>query len=362
MFQLTPLRRKFLAVLWCVLLSTPWVIQAQQITTNEAASAVESQPQVEDPSPATVVDDAVTQNEDSNLDFLFTGKNPSNLDQLRAMQSHVRDLSDKIKAATVNIRVGQAQGSGVIVSPDGMILTAAHVIVQPGLEAVITLADSREVRAKTLGVNKGLDSGMLKINGPTEKWPYLDLGVSDDLVNGEWVVCIGHPEGLDKERGMVLRVGRVLSARPTVLQTDCVLVGGDSGGPLVNMNGELVGIHSRIGTNLWANLHVPVDVFLDEWDKLADGEMVGQKSVPYLGITLVGDTNEIETVEPGTSADRAGLEGGDVILRMNGENIAKKSDVASMFSTLSIDQKIEIVVDRDGTEMKFDLTVGRKWE
>lgn len=313
---------------------------------------------VEDPAQQ---DDSVSLNavervDRAALDFLFRGETPTTKEQLHLMEIRAKEIADKVIDATVNIQVGQAQGSGVVISRDGYVLTAAHVIGRPGIPAVLTFADGRKVTAQTLGVNRSMDSGMLKIDEPGE-WAYLDVGESTTLELGQWVIAIGHPGGIDEKRGLVLRVGRLLVNTPSLLKSDCVLVGGDSGGPLVDFDGRVIGIHSRISNNLWDNIHVPVDSFSNDWDDLADGKIVGATR-PYIGIDMVDNTNEIKEVQPNSPAAKAGLLAGDIIVRANNRDISDKSDLERAFARLRVRQVIKIVVDRDGNEMEFDVEVG----
>ena len=205
-----------------------------------------------------------------------------------------------------------------------------------------------------------------------KRWPYIELGESDSLNNGQWVVAIGHPGGIDLKRGLVLRVGRIVAKRANVLRTDCTLVGGDSGGPLVNMAGELIGIHSRIGNSLSDNLHVPADVFSVQWDQLAEGDIIGRKARPYLGLNLVDNTNEIESVSPGGPAAKAGIRPGDVLIEVDGKETKNKIELGRVFRNLKPKQKVTIKVERkkrnrgqsdekNKEETKeLELTVGRR--
>jgi serine protease Do len=293
---------------------------------------------------------------EANLAFMFDGSNPTSLDQLRFLESRAREVAEKIKKATVNIRVGQAQGTGIVVSQDGYILTAAHVIGEPDIEADVFLADGRNFKAKTLGLNRRFDSGMLRIE-TKEPLPYLDIGES----TGQWVVAIGHPGGLDRERGMVLRLGRLLANSKSVLRTDCVLVGGDSGGPLADLSGNLIGIHSRIGSQLWDNLHVPIDAFSDEWDQLAAGEIVNETPRPYLGFSLDNDSNIVTEINPGKPADQGGMKKGDKIIKIEDKVVSNKVDVSEAVDTLKVGSEITVVVERDGNNVELKLKVGRGW-
>ena len=165
-------------------------------------------------------------------------------------------MTDKVIPTTVCLQVGAASGSGVIVSEDGLILTAGHVSGEPGRKIKIILHDGRRWMASPSAGGRAIDSGMAQIT--TEgKWPYAEIGVSKDLKAGQWCIATGHPGGFKKGRPPVVRVGRIGFNSENLVQSDCTLVGGDSGGPLFDMNGKVIGIHSRIGDPISANIHVP---------------------------------------------------------------------------------------------------------
>ena len=172
------------------------------------------------------------------------------------------------------IQVGRANGSGVIIDAEGHLLTAAHVAGVPGRRATIHLPSGKTVYGITLGLNQKLDSGLIQITDPGP-WPFAPIGKSADVKVGQWCLATGHPGGYDPHRPPVLRWGRVLRTEDSAILTDCTLVGGDSGGPLFDLEGHVIGVHSRIGKNLTVNVHVPVDQFSQSWDRLLKGEMWG---------------------------------------------------------------------------------------
>ena len=321
-------------------------------------------------SPSKVVDTSTEETETetdttSVAKFDFLGDElPTSLDQLREMQNHFRRLSKKVQDATVSIQVGQAQGSGVIVTRDGYIMTAAHVIGGSDLKAVITLPDGTQLDGKTLGLNRTIDSGMAKITSEG-KFDYLDVGESNTLKVGQWVMSIGHPGGFDPDRGLVYRVGRVLRENEEVIVTDCALVGGDSGGPLVDMDGRVVGIHSRIGLTLLNNFHVPADTFTETWDDLVDGRDWGDgiggvnpATQPWLGLTLVESSLVIESVSEDGPASKAGLQAGDELLEISGRKLKSQQSLKLAMRKLSPEQTIEVKFKRDDDEKTVELTVG----
>lgn len=298
-----------------------------------------------------------------NSGFLFSGETPTTIEQLKFMESRFAEISKRVKAATVNIQIGGSQGSGVVVSSDGYILTAAHVIGQPKRTANITFFDEsgeeKIVKAETLGIETGVDSGMLKIKDDEgDDFPYLDIGISDELKEGQWVMAVGHPGGKDIKRGMVVRVGRIINLSNRVIRTDCTLVGGDSGGPLIDMNGDVIGIHSRIGSKLVENLHVPADVYAKNWDLLAKAIMIDGR--PSLGLNVVEETNEVEQITPQGAAEKAGLKKGDLIVKLGSIPIEDKKDIFDAITNLNLRPNVvtEIVVLREGEEKTIELIVG----
>src|SRR6266568_4225222 len=156
-------------------------------------------------------------------------KEPTNIKELKELQLRVQDVYKKVTPAVVGIQIGGASGSGVIVTEDGSVLTAGHVSGQPDSDCFVIFPDGKRLKAKSLGQNKGIDSGMIKIT-ESGKYPHVELGDSKTLQKGQWVVSLGHPGGFVPGRSPVLRLGRVINATDSLIQTDCTLVGGDSGG------------------------------------------------------------------------------------------------------------------------------------
>ena len=202
---------------------------------------------------------------------------PASVDELRAVEAHVQKVIEKVMPAVVGIRIGNGQGSGVIVKEDGTALTAGHVSGPPNQNAQVVMPSGKVLKGKALGRFVSIDSGMVKIVDEG-KYPFVEMGKSADLRPGQWVVAIGHPGGFRPNRTPVVRLGRILFANQFVIRTDCTLVGGDSGGPLFDMQGRVIGIHSRIGGfAITENMHVPVDTFRETWDKLVKGDSWGSQ-------------------------------------------------------------------------------------
>jgi len=317
--------------------------------------------------PGSAATESASEQVSSRIQAILEGDAPKTAADLREMQRRTRQLIEKIWPATVGLRVGQAQGSGVIVSADGYVLTAAHVIQRPGLPVDVVLHDGRIVRGKTLGLDRASDAGMVKIDKPPaegEDWPFLEIGDSEDLRLGEWCLVLGHPGGYQAGRRPVVRFGRVLALEDDLVVTDCTLVGGDSGGPLLDMDGKVVGIHSRIGGSLTANMHVPTAIYQDSWERLVRGEMWGDvpSGAPYIGVR--GDENlseaRIVSVEPGQPADRAGMKPGAIVLSFGGKPVTNFASLAGLVSDSEPGDKVAVEVQRGEEVITLSLVVGRR--
>lgn len=199
---------------------------------------------------------------------------PENREDLLAIQSAVMNALPAASAATVAIEVTEGSGTGVIVSPDGLILTAAHVSGAPGKKVLVILQDGKHLNAITLGLDSESDAAMLRITDPGT-WPFVEIDKTESYKLGDWVFALGHSGGFDKERGLVLRPGRIVRIAHQSLQSDCILIGGDSGGPLFDLSGRLIAIHSRVGQQLVVNMHVGVGIFQKKWDSLLKSEFLG---------------------------------------------------------------------------------------
>ncbi len=197
---------------------------------------------------------------------------PKDAAELKAIEEKVKKVVAKVVPCTVAVRVGQVYGSGVIVSEEGYVMTAGHIVGKPGQDVVFIFANGKTAKGKTLGVYKTLDAGLMKITEKDKKWPFVERASSKDIKAGTWCVAAGHPLGYHPGRPPVVRTGRVVHADKNRIQTNCLLVRGDMGGPLVNLDGKLIGINSRIGPGVTMNFHVPVDVFARNWDRLVKAE------------------------------------------------------------------------------------------
>ncbi len=300
-----------------------------------------------------------------DLKSIFAGGEPSSVADLMAMEKHQQAIADRLLACTVGIVVGPAHGSGVIISEDGFVLTAAHVAGAPNRDALFILPDGRRIRGKTLGVYRTMDAGLMKITdkGP---WPCAELSQDAEVKSGQWVISTGHPGGYQPGRKPVFRVGRVLLHDRFAITTDCTLIGGDSGGPLFDMEGRVIGVNSRIGRFLTANLHVPVAAYHDTWDRLVRGDswghLPGQGLGPFIGVKgdQVSKDARVVEVYPGTPAEDAGLQRGDIILAYDGNPVTDFASLQSHVSDSDPGDQVRLRVKRGERVVQIDLKVGQR--
>jgi serine protease Do len=331
-----------------ILLAVPAAARAQAPLLPSATSAAPvasdhnaSRAEVSTTAAAPVLDE---------LPVALTRAIPGGLDDLLAIEERIQDVSERVLPATVSVRIGRAQGSGVIVSRDGYVLTAAHVIGGPGRDAELTLPDGRKLQGKTLGLNRAIDAGLVRITEQGE-WPSVEMGDLDQVDVGDWCLATGHPGGYQTGRPPVLRLGRVILEGRSAVQTDCTLVGGDSGGPLFDMRGRVIGINSRIGRSTTWNFHVPISAFTTDWERLAAGEDWGGAAPAgsaFLGLS--GDDHpdgcKVTKVSEGLPAEQAGIQVDDVILKFDGTPVKGFDGLASAVRAKNPGEEIEIELRR----------------
>jgi serine protease Do len=287
-------------------------------------------------------------------------RSPRGVNDLRLIQAHLQRVIQQVVPATVAVEIGRAAGSGVIVSKEGLVLTAAHVISRPGRRAWVELPDGRRLRGRTLGTNHDVDAGMVQLDNPPKDLPFTPISKSEGLTTGEWVVTVGQPGGIVEGRAPPVRFGRVLFLGDDMVCTDCKLVGGDSGGPLFNMRGEVVGIHSSIGPMLNHNFHVPITAFRSGWERLLASEMWGgeiepefDEGRPILGVAgrVEGGKCYLSQVYPDLPADQAGVKVGDLVTAVDGEPISSFDELAKKVFLKSPGDKIELTIQRGGATL-----------
>ncbi len=297
----------------------------------------------------------------------FTKSVPESLEDLRSMQAHLQGLLPKLKLATVALRVGQAHGSGVIVSPEGIVMTAGHVSGRPGNSVQITLSDGQLVYGTSLGRNRQLDSGLIKIDQDRTDWPYcprLPGATEAAPALGDWCIALGHPGGLQKGRTAPVRLGRIAMLGQRLLQTDCELVGGDSGGPLFNMRGEVIAINSRIGQPLEFNYHVPTAVYHKDWDQLARSENVEGHSGALLGLSGAAESKglRVTKVYENEPASLAGVMVDDILVTIDAKRIGAMQELVDRVGEKMPGDVVTLELLRKGSRIEIEVELDMRWD
>ncbi len=262
-------------------------------------------------------------------------------------------------------------GSGFIVSDDGYILTNNHVVQQAD-EITVTLLDKEEMAAEVVGTDPKTDIALIKIKAG-KKLPFVELGDSEGLEIGEWVVAIGNPFGLGHTvtAGIVSAKARVIGSGPydDFIQTDASINPGNSGGPLFNMKGEVVGINTAIiqggqGIGFATPIHLAKSILgqLKEKGKVTRGwlgvyiqrltpDMADTLNVPGKKGALVAD------VTKDGPAQKAGIRSGDVIVSFDGKEVKDEHDLPQIVAVTKPGKDVTVVVIRDGKEVKIPVSV-----
>jgi serine protease Do len=262
-------------------------------------------------------------------------------------------------------------GSGFIISVDGFVLTNAHV-VEGADEVYVTLTDKREFKAKIIGVDKRTDVAVVKIDGTN--LPRLTIGDPSKLRVGEWVIAIGSPFGLDNTvtAGIISAKARDTGDYLPLIQTDVAVNPGNSGGPLINMRGEVIGINSQIYSRSGGYMGISFAVPIDEAVRVADQlRTSGKVTRGRIGVQIGEVTKDVgeslglpkaqgalvQRVEPGSPAERGGLEAGDIILKFNNTNIEKSTDLPRLVGATKPGTRSTLTIWRKGASREVALTI-----
>jgi len=280
-------------------------------------------------------------------------------------------------------RRGGSLGSGFIISPDGYIVTNAHVISPSGDNATVdtitvTLSDRRELPAKLVGRDRDSDLAVLKIEATN--LPFVRFGDSTRTRVGEWVIAIGNPFGLNSTvtAGIVSALHRNIQAGlyDRYIQTDASINMGNSGGPMFDLNGNVIGINTALisptGGNVGVGFAIPAEQARPVIDALRRGS---RPQRGYLGVMFQPIDDDsiaqalgvrknggelIRSVTPGGPADRAGIQQGDVIVAINGQALTEDDRLAYVVSTLPAGTRVPIEVLRNGQRKTVTVTVGQR--
>jgi serine protease Do len=283
----------------------------------------------------------------------------------------------------------KSSGSGVVVSPDGYVITNYHVI-ENALEIIVTLPGGEEYEAEIIGTDRMTDLSILKLAG--RNFPYAEIGNSDELMIGEWVVALGNPYGLfdvndqpSATAGIVsalnMDFGKVEAGRTyqDMIQTDAAINPGNSGGPLVNSLGQVIGINTFIFTgsgysqgSIGIGFAIPINKAKTIAEELkvsgridrsyATGlqvQPINERIARYLDIPFTRGVIVVE-VEPNSTADRVGIKAADVIVSVNGERVNNANDIKNIISNndLRPGDQLQLRIFRDGDYLNVQMTLG----
>lgn len=276
-------------------------------------------------------------------------------------------------------REAQSLGSGFIISADGYVVTNNHVITADGQGEVqsitVTLSDGSEHTARLIGRDAQSDLAVLKIDAG-KTLPFVRFGNSEAARVGDWVIAIGNPFGLGGTvtSGIVSAVHRS-SGASRYIQTDASINRGNSGGPLFDMKGNVIGINNAIfsptGGNVGIGFAIPADIAAPVVDKLMRGQAIERG---YLGVTIVPVTEDVadslglarnrgelvQTVQPGQAAAAAGLQPGDVVVKVDNKEVAPDNTLSFIVANTAPGKRIPIEVIRNGKRMTLTATVGKR--
>ncbi len=268
-------------------------------------------------------------------------------------------------------QVPRGVGSGFIISSDGYVLTNAHV-VEGADEVFVTLTDKREFKAKIIGSDRRTDVALVKIEG--SNLPRLTMGDSSKLRVGEWVIAIGSPFGLENTvtAGIISANSRDTGDYLPLIQTDVAVNPGNSGGPLINMRGEVIGINSQIYSRSGGYMGISFAVPIDEAMRVSEQlKSIGRVVRGRIGVQIGEVTKDVAEslglpraqgalvarVEPGSPAEKAGVEAGDIITSFNGATIEKSGDLPRLVGNTKPGSKSTLTVLRKGAKRDLQVVV-----
>ena len=280
-------------------------------------------------------------------------------------------------------REGQSLGSGFIISADGYVVTNNHVVSPTGRgtveEITVIMPDGTEHNAELVGTDASSDLAVLKISG-SKAFPFVEFGDSRQARPGDWVVAIGNPFGLGGTvtSGIISAIQRVTGqggAYDRYIQTDASINRGNSGGPLFDMQGNVIGINNAIisptGGSVGIGFAIPAETAAPIVDKLRRGVEIERG---YLGIQIQPVTEDVasslglarnrgeivQMVQPGEPADRGGIEAGDIVLKVDGNDVTPDQTLSYLVANISPGTSIPLEVIRNGERRRVNVTVGKR--
>lgn len=305
------------------------------------------------------------------------------LDQLIKLQDKVRQVIQEASPAVVAI---DDTGSGVVVSADGIVLTASHVSLKANRIVNVLFSDGRSVQGITLGSNFVTDTGAIRLLSPGP-YPFLKVAESKTAVTGTWCIAMGYPLSFPRGQAASGRLGRILERQGNrKLVTDCTIMGGDSGGPLLNLDGKVIAINSSVKLDIDKNLYIPSERFVENWKHISlsidrsssttpaqtpakEGPQndtdpslvkVQPRAYGYLGVSTESDSGfvRIRRVHRGSPAEKSGMEAEDVITAINSQKISNFQELLALLRQQLPETKVTVRLLRFGQILEIPVTLG----
>lgn len=306
------------------------------------------------------------------------------LDQLIRLQDKVRQVIQEVSPAVVAI---DDTGSGVVVSADGIVLTASHVSLKANRIVNVLFSDGRIVQGITLGSNFATDTGAIRLLSPGP-FPFLKVSESVTADTGTWCIAMGYPLSFPRGQAASGRLGRILERQGNQkIVTDCTIMGGDSGGPLLNLDGKVIAINSSVKLDIDKNLYIPSERFVENWKHISlsidrsgsnaiaakEALNVARQTAPnvkpadrqpsafgYLGVSTESDDGfvRIRRVHRGSPAEKSGLAAEDVITAINSKKITNFQELVSQLKQHLPASVVTVRLLRFGQILEIPVTLG----
>ena len=300
-----------------------------------------------------------------------TGSGPSAA-PLSGAALDVKGILAKVEPSVVDIvasaRRGTGEGTGIIISSDGYILTNAHVVDGASRVSVSTPASSKALSATVVGADEGNDVALLKVENGSGL-PAAELGRSAAVKVGDDVVAIGNALGLRGNptvtRGIVSALNRTVENLTGMIQTDAAINPGNSGGPLVNSSGQVIGINTAVAADGAQNIGfaIPIDKAKTLADRLKTGQ--GPAPVAFLGVSTTETEDgsfgaQVVDVVSGGPADRAGIRVGDLIVTFDGKPVGSADSLSGLVQARQPGDTVQVVVERAGSSRTVSVALGTR--
>ncbi|MFO0941198.1 MAG: trypsin-like peptidase domain-containing protein [Pirellulales bacterium] len=293
---------------------------------------------------------------------------------LPSLQKQIYTVVDKTAPAIVEITRRGSVFSGVIVSPQGHVLTAGHTVVDPDQVCNVMLPDGRRFRGKSMGCSEQMrgdqiDCGLIKIEGAIDL-PFAEIGSSSQLKTHHPCLSISYPGGQRNRREPLVRFGYITNAGAPgrMIRSTALMEPGDSGGPLLDLDGRVIGIHSRITQGMTENFDVPIDTFKMFWDQLnVPSKFFTQnlKPLPKLGFSGEDypEKNGIHVLSVNDTgiAKSLGIKVEDYITAVNGRNVARLNELQRTLSDVVSQrpEKIKVDVTRGEEKLSYEFPTSK---